>query len=453
MNENLENKINDVLTSSEQLRNNLRENIEKMNEWTFTQPKSSLVTRESITKDAIFWFVILLIIWILFLLTKGLLQTNASYEQDLQTKIQKELEFYETERIKLVDQWLAKDTLKEPLYTWKSESKDLTTDKTISNSNKDKNIWENVKIKLKRFVQDSTPRTDKVVITSDKPFTVYKNGEKKEKTYTRYEIEKREQDMMNTTNWKNEYYEFVSSDKNTPLVIKSRDRIPSWIKDEDSRKRNNDNQFLWKIRYQNVNSEETYINELPLEDYMKGIAETASRTHKEKKKAMSIMARSYIYFYTHSLFKKFEWKSYDLEDDPATSQKYLGYGYQQRNTEWVDIVNETSWKVLVDEKNNPFIAPYSTCTLRNEKGELKRKTLEQAKRWNEKKWDIYKFGTNVITDVEDTYWECDAKQTAGHWVWLSGNGSEKLASEHNYKYDQIINYYFKNITIKNIKDL
>lgn len=452
MNENLENKINDVLTSSEQLRNNLRENLEKMDEWTFTttQPKSSLVTRESLTKDSIFWFVILLIVWILFLLTKGLLQTNASYEQDLQTKIQKELEFYEQERIKLVDQWLATDTLKEPLYTWnKSESKILTTDKNTSNQN----IWENVKIKLKRFVQDSTPRTDKVVITSDKPFIVYKNGEKKEKEYTRYEIEKREQDMMNTTNWKNEYYEFVSSDNNTPLVIKSRDRIPSWIKDEDSRKRNNDNQFLWKIRYQNVNGEETYINELPLEQYMKGIAETASRTHKEKKKAMSIIARSYIYFYTHSLFKKFEWKPYDLEDDPSTSQKYLGYGYQQRNTEWVDIVNETQWKVLVDEKNNPFIAPYSTCTLRNEKGELKRKTLEQAKWTNEKKWDIYKFGTNVITDVEDTYWECDARQTAGHWVWLSGNGSEKLASEHNYKYDQIIKYYFKNITIKNIKDL
>ena len=257
MNENLENKINDVLTSSEQLRNDLRENLEKMNEWTFTTHKSSLITRESLTKDAIFWFVILLIIWILFLLTKGLLQTNASYEQDLQTKIQKELEFYEQERIKLVDQWLATDSLKEPIYTWKSESK--TESKTISNT--DKNIWDNlVRIKLKRFVQDSTPRTDKIVITSDKPFTVYKNGEKKEKTYTRYEIEKREQDLMNTNNWKNEYYEFVSSDNDTPLVIKSRDRIPSWIKDEDSRKRNNDNQFLWKIRYQNVNGEETYIN-------------------------------------------------------------------------------------------------------------------------------------------------------------------------------------------------
>jgi hypothetical protein len=42
----------------------------------------------------------------------------------------------------------------------------------------------------------------------------------------------------------NEYYEFIPTEKDTPLVIKSRDRIPSWIKDEESRIRNNDNQFL-----------------------------------------------------------------------------------------------------------------------------------------------------------------------------------------------------------------
>lgn len=404
----LENKINQVCNESKELRNEV---------WNLLNWKQEIQKKKISEKNQSFiWFLIFMTIFFLFLIIKWVFEVNASYTDEIQKKIENEFKFYEQEKQVLLK--------------------------------KENNV--NVKIKLKRFVQDSTQRTDKIVITSDKPFVVIKNWQKKEKTYTRYEIEKREQDLMNTNNWKNEYYEFISLEQNIPLIIKSRDRIPSRIKDEESRKRNNDNQFLNKIIYQNVNWEETYINELPLEDYIKGIAETAGRTHIEKKKAMSIMARSYIYFYSNSPFKKFEWKPYHLEDDPSTSQKYLGYGYQMRNKERVDVVNETSWLVLFDQMNNPFIAPYSTCTLRNEKGELKRKTLEQAKWWNEKKWDIYKFGTNVITDVEDIYWECDSKQKSGHWVWLSGNGSEKLASEHNYTYDQIINYYFKNIKIQKI---
>lgn len=412
---NLENKIQKTLNDSKQL----REEVNQVMNWK-TQKSNNLESK----KQTIFWFIILCIIITLFMFVKWVFEVNALYTQEVQKKIENEFKFYENEKVK-----------------WNSEVKKIKDDEHL------------VKIKLKRFVQDSTPRTDKVVITSDKPFAVYKNWQMKDILYERYEIEKREQDLMNTNNWKNEYYEFYSLYADTPLVIKSRDRIPSLIKDEDSRSRNNDNKFLWKIRYQNVNWEETYINEIPLEDYIKGIAETASRTHKEKKKAMSIIARSYIYFYTHSPFRKFEWKNYDLEDDPSTSQKYLGYGYQERNKEWVDIVEWTKNLVLVDQLNNPFIAPYSTCTLRNENWELKRKTLEQAKRWNEKKWNIYKFGTNVITDVDDQYWECDSKQKSGHWVWLSGNGSEKLASEYNYTYEQIIKYYFKNISIKNLNSI
>jgi peptidoglycan hydrolase-like amidase len=190
---------------------------------------------------------------------------------------------------------------------------------------------------------------------------------------------------------------------------------------------------------------------------MKWIAETASRTALEKKKAMSIMARSYVYFYTTSPFRKFNTDLYDLEDDPNSSQKYLWYWYQQRNEERVNVVNETNWKVLTYKDNNwkdqSFIAPYSTCTKRNENWELKRKTLEQAS-WNDETiWDLHKFGINIIQATEDPYWECDSKQSAWHQVWLSWNWSEVLASQHWYTYDQIINYYFKNVTIKKINEM
>ena len=379
-------------------------------------------------KQSIFWFIILLIIWLVFVAFHLVFKTNASYENDLNQKIEQELLTYNN----------------------------ITTEQPVVLNSDSNYTWLEVKIKLKRFVTDSTQRTDKVVITSEKPFNVIKNWNFKTTT-TRYEIEKREQDMMNTTNWMNEYYEFIPTEKDTPLVIKSRDRIPSWITDEESKIRNNDNQFLWSIIYKNINWEETYINKLDIEDYMKWIAETASRTALEKKKAMSIMARSYVYFYTTSPFRKFNTDLYDLEDDPASSQKYLWYWYQQRNEEWVNVVNETNWKVLTYKDNNwkdqSFIAPYSTCTKRNENWELKRKTLEQAS-WNDETiWNLHKFGINIIQATEDPYWECDSQQSAGHQVWLSWNGSEVLASQHWYTYDQIINYYFKNVTIKKINEM
>ncbi len=379
-------------------------------------------------KQSIFWFIILLIIWLIFVAFHLVFKTNASYENELNQKIEQELLTYNN----------------------------ITTEQPVVLNSDSNYTWLEVKIKLKRFVTDSTQRTDKVVITSEKPFNVIKNWNLKTTT-TRYEIEKREQDMMNTTNWMNEYYEFIPTEKDTPLVIKSRDRIPSWIKDEESRIRNNDNQFLWSIIYKNINWEETYINKIDIEDYMKWIAETASRTALEKKKAMSIMARSYVYFYTTSPFRKFNTDLYDLEDDPNSSQKYLWYWYQQRNEERVNVVNETNWKVLTYKDNNwkdqSFIAPYSTCTKRNENWELKRKTLEQAS-WNDETiWDLHKFGINIIQATEDPYWECDSKQSAWHQVWLSWNWSEVLASQHWYTYDQIINYYFKNVTIKKINEM
>lgn len=103
------------------------------------------------------------------------------------------------------------------------------------------------------------------------------------------------------------------------LRVKSWDRKPSWDKSGTM----NDNLFRGKIEIRNENGKIVLINELPLEDYLKGLAETSNGDHVEKMKTIVVAARSYAYFYTKPENRKFPGKPYDGSDDPEVFQKYL----------------------------------------------------------------------------------------------------------------------------------
>ena len=83
----------------------------------------------------------------------------------------------------------------------------------------------------------------------------------------------------------------------------------------------NDNLFRGSLEIRDVDGEMVAINELELEDYMRGIAEQSNSEPTEKVKAIAILARSYAVYYM-TLDEKFPGMPYHLEDDPDTSQKY-----------------------------------------------------------------------------------------------------------------------------------
>jgi len=189
------------------------------------------------------------------------------------------------------------------------------------------------------------------------------------------------------------------------------------------------NEFRGSLEFRLVDSTNATINELLLEDYLKGLAEEPNSEEYEKIKAIIVAARSYAKFYMHYA-EKFPGKPYNLDDDPAHSQKYFGYGYEQKASNVVEAVNDTVGQVLT--YNGKLIkAPYFS----SDDG----KTKSAFEVWG---WDA-----PYLVSVDDPY--CKGKPLSGHGVGMSGCGAHGMA-ENGSTYKEILKYYYKNIEITKI---
>lgn len=309
-----------------------------------------------------------------------------------------------------------------------------------------------IRVKLERFLQDvegQITEQGKIRLVSSGGMYIYRNWERISET-TNNEEYSFLQEEVNTNK-----YTFIAKNIYNPIEILTAKRFPKYITDEKKQKENNANKFRGILEFvYNENSKSVdIINELDIEQYIRGIGESASWTAFEKMKMQSILARSYAYFYMYSGFKKFKDTDYILTDSPANSQKYMGAGVTNGDN-WQKAAKETIGEILVDKNGDLFIAPYSTCSYKQADGKIRRKTLAEAK-WGEEKMIIngvekLKFGKNVLQPVDDTFGECKEKQSGGHGVGLSGNGAEHMASKLGKKALEIIQYYYQGVSIKNI---
>jgi len=187
------------------------------------------------------------------------------------------------------------------------------------------------------------------------------------------------------------------------------------------------NKFRRQINiYPNSKQELVVINELPIEEYLWGLAEEPSSEPDQKKHAIHVLARSYAFVYSGKR-RKFHTKLYDLEDDPATSQFYLGYDWERYHASQKELVKMTEGEVIIcDDK--PIIGPYFTQS----SGESSDKWQSQYP-WTKKQ-----------------KLPCDeGLEQKGHGVGLSGNSARCLAKEGK-KYQEILDYFFDGIDVKKI---
>lgn len=309
-----------------------------------------------------------------------------------------------------------------------------------------------IRVKLERFLQDvegQITEQGKIRLVSSGGMYIYRNGERISETKNNEEYSFL-QEEVNTNK-----YTFIAKNIYNPIEILTAKRFPKYLTDEKKQKENNANKFRGILEFvYNENSKSVdIINELDIEQYIRGIGESASWTAFEKMKMQSILARSYAYFYMYSGFKKFKDADYILTDSPANSQKYMGAGVTNGEN-WQKASKETIGEILVDKNGDLFIAPYSTCSYKQADGKVRRKTLSEAG-WSEEKLTIdgvvkLKFGKDVLQPLDDTFGECKDKQSGGHGVGLSGNGAEHMASKLGKKALEIIQYYYQGVSIKNI---
>ncbi len=170
------------------------------------------------------------------------------------------------------------------------------------------------------------------------------------------------------------------------------------------------------------------INELPLEQYLWGLGEEPSTEPLNKKRTIFILARSYAYVYSGKR-RKFNRYDYDLEDDPRTSQLYLGYDWERYHGNQKEIVSQTKGQVLYSNKaGRVVIGPYFT----------------QSAGYSVNPWRTqYPWARE-----RELPYDRGLKQR-GHGVGLSGH-SAKILAEKGATVQEIIDYFFDGLSLKRV---
>jgi hypothetical protein len=219
----------------------------------------------------------------------------------------------------------------------------------------------------------------------------------------------------------------------TVLEIPGWDRTPSW----DKSKSNNDNKFRGTLWLSNEWGKLLVVNELPLEDYLKWLAEISNTDNVEKIKTILVAARSYANWYTDINNRKFPGKAYDGSDDPDVFQKYLGYGYELRSGNIDNLVDETNGTIIqyqgkdikpwyFNQSDGRTLSAKEYCTLNKGKDCQDVPYLQS------------------VLDPAGNLWR------KGHGVGISGAGATFLATQMDFTYDKIIKYFLDGVELKKI---
>ncbi len=178
------------------------------------------------------------------------------------------------------------------------------------------------------------------------------------------------------------------------------------------------------------------INELSLDDYMRGLAEEPDTEPYEKQRAFAIAARTYAAYYIKAAGdkRKFIGKPYDGSDDPAIFQSYAGVTFEEQNPRWLDAVTSTAGEVLTSE-GMIIKPPYFSAS--------NGRTLSPVQAG----WKDFPFA-EIFYAKEDPW--CKGMTQRGHGVGMSGCGALGQAKEGRSA-EQILQYYYPGARIGEFK--
>ena len=203
----------------------------------------------------------------------------------------------------------------------------------------------------------------------------------------------------------------------------------------------NDNRFRGLLEVRRMGNTLVVINELPLEDYLRGVAEPLPSDPPEKARLLAILARSYALWYLSPEHRKFPGKPWDASDDPAQFQRYLGYSYEARG-QMPEFAEATRGQVVAGPSGVVKTPYFSSSNGR---------TFTPAEAgWSAKEFwfvtsqkDPWSCGYN--SNALDTFMHCPGTQR-GHGVGISGAAMTGLAREGKTAED-IVEYFFDGVSI------
>ena len=212
------------------------------------------------------------------------------------------------------------------------------------------------------------------------------------------------------------------------MKVASYHDIPSWNPGLD------DNLFRGtiEVRYSTASNAVWVVNELPVEQYMKGIAETSSGLPADFLKTMTVAARSYAVWHLDRNGKYGSAEIFHLKNSRngnGDDQVYKGYGLEARFPDLAAAVNSTTGQ-LVTYNGVVAMTPYFS----NSDG----RTRSAQEVWGVNYWPW-------LQSVPDPC--CSGRIMNGHGVGISGDGALYFA-EHGYTYQQILTYYYTGTVVQ-----
>ena len=232
------------------------------------------------------------------------------------------------------------------------------------------------------------------------------------------------------------------------VEIKSYEDHPAW------RPTLNYNRFreAIEIKYSSKSNKIWVVNELPLEDYLKGVAETSEGDPLEYQKTMTVAARTYSYYYFLKGGKRGTDEVYHL-NNTTSDQLYKGYGREVLAPSLVNTVNATRGEIVV-YNGAPIIAAYSSGA-----AELKTSgTRGACSVWGNPSAGSgqgfcqtgFGYLNGGVKDPEGTEYKYSSCSGANHCVGLSGAGTRQFAKSGVKNYQEILKYYYLGTDIKKV---
>lgn len=192
----------------------------------------------------------------------------------------------------------------------------------------------------------------------------------------------------------------------------------------------NDNRFRGILEIRRLGPNRLMvINILPMEHYLHGIAEVSDYAHPQLQKSLAVASRTYAYYITR-VAPKYRGRPYQITNT-TSDQVYKGYALELRSPRLSRSVNQTAGQ-MVTYQNKVVLTPYFS--------QSDGRTRSSKEVWGgDYPW---------LQSVPDPF--CRGKELRGHGVGLSGTGASIAASQYGKRYSEILRYYYRGTSLKNI---
>ncbi|TAN33788.1 hypothetical protein EPN28_01405 [Patescibacteria group bacterium] len=211
---------------------------------------------------------------------------------------------------------------------------------------------------------------------------------------------------------------FVPDDIKYYFTLVNYDRRAAW----KGNKNFNVYRGAMEFKYSPKSDAPFVINELPLDLYVAGIAETSNGAAMEYIKALLVAARTYAYYQINNGVPA-DKRTYDVVATTA-DQLYLGYNSEALMPRVVQAAQAT-YGEMVTYNAAPVITPYF--------GHSDGRTRAWTEVWggSAKPWLV---GVEAKYDAGQKMW--------GHGVGMSAQDASQRADKDGWTYDQILQYYY-----------